>query len=327
VAQRTAESNAAGVYKDHAEPPPGSVRNRRDRHKVLQAVYGDSTIERGGWIDLDRIHSEIDALLEHDPAQAERWFLNRCLASEGAAFDFERFKQRAKRKQVAKHATVVLGADGARHDDAIGVVATEVLSGYQWPLIVIERPADAGEDYEHDLDAVDGAVREAFDTWNVWRAYCDPHWIEGLIEGWQNSFGDKRVISWLTNRPRPIAWAVRNYEQAIASGDLSHSGDETLARHVRNARRRKLTVLDDRERPMHTLSKDSHRSPRKIDAAMAAVLSWEARGDCIAAGGVFVGETAVNTVPEPKVWAPDQAPPVGQWAMPTTPVGPLGSMS
>jgi hypothetical protein len=42
-----------------------------------------------------------------------------------------------------------------------------------------------------------------------------------------------------------------------------------------------LTVLDDNEKPMHTLGKDSWRSPRKIDGAMAAVLAWEARGDAL----------------------------------------------
>jgi hypothetical protein len=41
---------------------------------------------------------------------------------------------------------------------------------------------------------------------------------------------------------------------------------------VANARKRPLTVLDDKEKPMHTLGKDSWRSPRKIDGAMAAVL-------------------------------------------------------
>jgi hypothetical protein len=76
-----------------------------------------------------------------------------------------------------------------------------------------------------------------FERFNVWRAYCDPHWIEGLIEGWQNRYGDKRVVQWLTNRPRPIAWAIRNFEQAISSGDVSHDGDDTFAEHVRNARR------------------------------------------------------------------------------------------
>jgi predicted hotdog family 3-hydroxylacyl-ACP dehydratase len=46
---------------------------------------------------------------------------------------------------------------------------------------------------------------------------------------------------------------------------------------------RKLTVLDDRERQMHTLSKPAFSSPLKIDGAMAAVLAWEALGDAISA--------------------------------------------
>jgi hypothetical protein len=262
VAQRTFESKAPGTLFDDAEPPSGSVRNKRERRKVLQHVYGGSW-----WVDLDRIDQEIEALLEHDPAQAERFFLNRKLASEGAAFDIEAWKNAAARRKVPAHADIVLGVDGARHHDAIAVVATEIKSGYQWPVIILERPSDADDDYEHDLDAVDGAVSDMFERFNVWRAYCDPHWIEGLIEGWQNRYGDKRVVQWLTNRPRPIAWAIRNFEQAVSSGDVSHDGDVTFAEHIRNARRRKLTVLDDQERPMHTLSKESAHSPLfKIDA-------------------------------------------------------------
>jgi hypothetical protein len=295
VAQRTFEGKAPGTLLDDAEPPPGSIRNKRERRKVMEAVYGDSW-----WIDFDRIDAEIEALLEHDPAQAERFFLNRKLASEGAAFDIERFVKLAKPRTPEKGETVVIGVDGARYEDAIAVVATEVKSGYQWPLVVVERPDDAPDDYEHDFARVDAAVNEAFERWNVWRVYIDPQRIDRLVEGWSNRHGEKRIVEWQTYRPRPIAWAVRKYEQAIASGDVSHDGSEVLVRHVRNARKRVLTVLDDKERPMHTLTKDHVRSPRKIDAAMAAVLSWEARGDCIEAGAVWMGdETAPPEPPKP----------------------------
>lgn len=322
VAQRTFESKAPGTLVDDAEPPAGSVRNKRERRKVMRKVYGDSW-----WVDLDRIDQEIEALLEHDPAQAERFFLNRKLASEGAAFDFEAWRRAAKPRKVPAGSVVTLGVDGARHDDAIAVVATEVKTGYQWPVIILERPPGAGEDYEHDLNAVDGAVSEVFERFIVWRAYCDPHWIEGLIESWQNRFGDKRVVQWMTNRPRPVAWAIRNYEQAVSAGDLSHDGDETFSRHIRNARRRKLTVLDDKERPMHTLAKDSHRSPRKIDAAMAAVLAWEARGDCIKSGGVsFATQEPEPQKPGPKVWTPGQALPASALTGQTQ-GAPMGSLS
>jgi hypothetical protein len=178
-------------------------------------------VERGGWVDLDRIDAEIEALLEHDPAQAERFFLNRKLASEGAAFDIEQFVKLAKPRTPEKGETIVVGVDGARYEDAIAVVATEVKSGYQWPLVVVERPDDAPDDYEHDFARVDAAVNEAFERWNVWRVYIDPQRIDRLVEGWSNRHGEKRIVEWQTYRPRPIAWAVRKYEQAIASGDVS----------------------------------------------------------------------------------------------------------
>lgn len=329
VAQRTFESKARGTYKDDAPPPAGSVRNKAERRKVLKAVYGDSLVERGGWIDLDRIDVEIEALLEHDPAQAERWFMNRKLASEGSAFDIVAFRKLAKPTNIQKGEIITLGVDGARHDDAIAVVATHVKTGYQWPVIVVERPDHAGEDYEHDLNAVDGAVKEIFDTYDVWRAYCDPHWIDGLITGWRNLYGEKRVIEWLTNRPRPIAWAIRNYQQAITAGDFTHDGSDVFDRHISNARRRKLTVLDDKERAMHTLSKDSVNSPRKIDCAMAALLSWEARGDAIAAGVVWTGDMPAP-VPQaaPRVWTPGTALSADQMQGGYVETGgPMGSMS
>jgi hypothetical protein len=131
-----------------------------------------------------------------------------------------------------------------------------------------------------------GAVTEAFQMFDVWRAYCDPQWIEDLVDRWQGRWGDKRVIKWFTNRPRQIAWAVRNYETAVTAGDMSHVADPDFTAQIVNARRQSLNVFDDEHRQMHTLSKDRPGSPNKIDAAMAAVLSWEARGDAIAAGAL-----------------------------------------
>lgn len=322
VAQRTFEAHDPNVYKDDREPPAGSVRNKRERRKVMRHVYGDSW-----WVDHDRIDAEIEALLEHDPAQAERFFLNRKLASEGAAFDIQAFRKLAALRAVERDALIVLGIDGARHDDALAVIATEVKTGYQWPIGIWERPPHAPEDYEHPLHEVDQAVTEAFERYSVWRCYCDPHWIEPVLESLQNRFGDKRIVDWPTYRPRHIAWAVRNYQQAIATADLSHDGDETFTRHVRNARKRLLTVRDDHERFMHTLSKDSIRSPRKIDAAMAAVLSWKARGDAIS-DGVWIGDDPPPPEPDrPRVYGPDEAPPAEWFDGGWEPPGPMGSMS
>lgn len=280
VAQKTAESGEPGVLLDDIEPGAGSVRNKADRRKMLKRVYGDSW-----WVDKERIDGEIVALLARgEAAQAEQFFLNRKLAGEDAAFDASVVDARADReRQVAERALVVIGVDGARFVDALAVVATEVETGFQWPLGIWERPADATDAYEHPFDAVDGAVAEAMDRFSVWRVYVDPQWIDNLLETWQGRYGQKVVMPWYTNRPRQICWAVRGFTDGLAV-DWSHNGDETFVKHLKNARKHRQNVFDDEHRIMHTLSKDRPGSPRKIDAAMAGVLSWECRGDAIAAG-------------------------------------------
>ena len=287
VAQYTSEHEHEGVFHDDVTPPDSlSIRNKRDRRKALLISYGDSADAAGGWVPLDSVDAEIEALLPRDPGQAERWFLNRKNASEGRAFDLDVWDRRVKDGyEPEPDALIVIGVDGARFHDALAVVATEVESGFQWPLGIWERPEHADEDdYEHPLDQVDGVMVETFDRFDVWRVYVDPQNIETLLERWQGRWGDKRVLAWYTNRPRQIAAAVRNYEDAIGAGDQSHDGDVDMRRHIRNAVRMKLNVMDDDGRRLHSLQKDRHHSPRKMDAAMAGVLSWEARGDAIASG-------------------------------------------
>ena len=294
VAQRLSGADA-GIHVDDVEPPPFSIRNKAERRKALRAVYGASaagceaqgnaegTIEP--WIDLDRIDQEVVALIDRDEAQARRFFFNQKLAADVAAFDPRRWDELAEgRAEPEEGALIAIGIDGARFVDALAIIATEIETGYQWPLIILERPEGAPDDYEHDFDAADGVVHEAYERWNVWRIYADPQNIDPLVARWQGRWGEHKVIEWFTNRPRAIAHAVRRFADAIAAGDVSHSGDPSFARHVKNAGRRKLSVRDDEGRQLWTIAKDRRGSPRKMDAAMAAVLSWEARSDALAEG-------------------------------------------
>lgn len=279
VAQRTNKS-PIGVNVDFPAPPAGSVRNKRARRKVMRHVYGDSD-----WVDLDRVDLEVEALLEHDPAQAERFFLNRIHAGESVAFDAAAWAAASRPGTAAvRGELIVVGVDGARFDDALGLVATDVVTGFQWPLAIIERPPNASDDYEHDLSVADQALVDAFARYDVWRVYIDPEKIESLVDTWQGRWGDQRIVKWYMSRLRQTAWAVRNYRAAIAAGDLTHDGDAVLSRHVGNARRMPTNVKDDDGRPLFSIQKDRPGSPNKIDGAAAGVISWEARGDAIAAG-------------------------------------------
>ncbi len=288
VAQATNE-NPVGTYIDYPPPIPGSVHNKVERRRALRAAYGDSLIRRGavpqGWIDLDRIDLEVEARLKDDPAQAERFFLSRIVAGAGTAYDAQEWDGLADATHVVPDkALVVIGVDGARFDDALSVIGTEVATGYQWNIITLERPPNADEDYEHDFEMVDDAVRAVFEAYSVWRAYVDPQRIERLVERWQGRWTDKVIVEWHTNRPRQMCVAVRKHRVAVRTGELSHDGDGLFSRHIRNARRRaQPTIKDDEGVPMYDLQKDRRGSSLKIDAAMAAILAWEARGDAIAA--------------------------------------------
>lgn len=285
VAQQTWESSAGGVFKMMGEAGPGSIRNKRERMRMLRKLYGGSW-----WVDPERISSEIDDLLERgELAQAERFFLNRVVPGEDRAFDKAAWDACANPGHTIPDGNLItVGVDGARYVDALAVIATDVETGFQWPLGVWERPLAADDDYEHPMDDVDGALVDAFERYDVWRVYIDPGSqyanIAPLMEKWQGRWGDKRIIEWQMNRPKPTAYMIRSYMSAMMTGDLSHPADETFTRHVLNARRRSTNVYDEDGHRMWVISKEAPNSPAKIDAAAAAALSWEARGDAIAAG-------------------------------------------
>jgi hypothetical protein len=339
VATRT--PTEPGVYIDDPDGGPGSVHDKRKRRKVLKKVYGDAITDRGGWVDLDRIDEEIEALLVHDPAQAERWFLNRKVAQAGAAFDIEAWKKLRKPGwRPPRGSVITLGVDGARFRDAVAVVAVDVLTGFVWPVIIIERPDDADDNYEHDLDRVEKTVSDLVDSdrYIVWRAYCDDQHIRHVVDVWQNKFGVKRFVTWHTNRDRQMAWATRRFQEAISAAvkrlerdekpgertvggmqnrdDLHHDGNPTLAAHIANARKRVTTEQDDQGKLMPVITKVSISSELKIDGASAGILAWEARNDALASGAVSLTETpAMAEEKPPPVYRANYAPPI------TAPVG------
>src|SRR4030095_10348396 len=139
--------------------------------KVLKHLYKGSW-----WINIDRISSEIDNLLERgEIAQAERFFLNRVVPGEDHAFDIRKWDEAARPGTVVPDETqIVIGVDGARYNDALAVIGTTIETGFQFVIGIWEKPKDADKDYEHPMDEVNGAVIEAFDRWRVWRLYADP---------------------------------------------------------------------------------------------------------------------------------------------------------
>lgn len=235
--------------------------------------------------------SDIDAIVEqwNDPTSdrtyLERVWLNRLVRSAERAFDAEQWKRLANPDagEPEPGTLITLGFDGARKFDSTALVATDVKTGYQWPVGIWQRPPNRDE-WEVPYHEVNAAVDRAFSTWNVWRLYADPPYWETQVAEWQGQYGEERVYNWWTNRTKPMAYALRGFVNAIAAGELSHCGSRLFTEHIGNAVRRQLTLKDEDGKPLWNIQKERPDSPLKIDAAMAACLSWEARTDAVAAG-------------------------------------------
>lgn len=233
--------------------------------------------------------SDIEGIVEQwrdpttDKAHLERVWTNRMVQASEKAFDVERWRELVAIRDIPEGALVTLGFDGARYDDATAIVMTEVESGHQ-ALIGLWEKAVAAKDWQVPAAEVDATIREAFERWDVWRLYADPFWWESDVARWAGEYGEKRVIEWRTNRLSQMAYALRSFDTAIQAGEISHDGNEDLARHIGNSCRRLLNLRDGEGQRLFVIHKERPDSPFKIDAAMAAVLSWEARNDAVAAG-------------------------------------------
>lgn len=170
---------------------------------------------------------------------------------------------------------ICIGFDGSRTGDATALIACRLEDGLLEPLHVWECPP--GEtDWNVPESQVDSVLADAMERYNVLRGYFDPPLWRSEIDTWAREFGDKAVRRYETNRQKFMG-AVERFRTDVTAGNLSHTGTEVLTRHVLNAQTRET-------RGGYWLTKDRPGSDHKIDAAIAAVLAYEARCDALAAG-------------------------------------------
>jgi hypothetical protein len=291
VAQRAFALAEKDVYIQFDRPPSGlSIEKKDERKRILRSVYPpDVRRENGGHVDLDSIEAEAAGLAAHDAPQAGRFFGNQLLTGGGTAFDVEAWARISRPDRVvADGAQIALGFDGSKTGDWTALVAADLATGLVWPIGIWAPSVQLAENAppEVDRDAVDAAVDAAFRRFRVVRMYADPPYWKEEINAWQGRHGDKVVLRWETYRNRPMGQAVRSFAQAIADRTLSHPGDQTLTEHIGNATRLALNERDDKGQALWKIQKETPDSPRKIDAAMAAILAWEARNDAIATGAL-----------------------------------------
>jgi hypothetical protein len=262
----------------------------------LREAYGDSW-----WVDRERLRDEI-----WDPAtpaeDSRRFYLNQIAAASDAWLaDWEWNGCYLPDRIVGRREPVVLGFDGSRRrsrhvTDATSIVGCTVSDGYLFEVATWEQPHNV-KNWEVPVAQVLVTMRETFKRLYVVGLFADPAKWETHVSNWEAEYGPKLKVKataqhpcqwWMTGqRNRQTVRALEQIHDAIIDRELHHDGSGTLTRHFLNARNRPSTVGNQ-------IGKEHPDSPKKIDAAVAGTLAWQARLAALAAG---VGQKSDTYVP------------------------------
>ena len=270
------------LYDSLEAPEVDDLKDDTQMIPALEAARGDAY-----WIDVERLLAEIRSPRTSD-ADARRFYLNHIVAEEDKPFPRAKLLACAERGHIVpKGALISLGFDGSMTRDSTALVGTEVATGYQWPVGIWFPVGDPDtEEIRINEQAVHETVLSAFEYWNVWRMYCDPPYWREWIAIWAGRFGSDRVVEWWTNRYKAMAFALQDIRTAIDGRDLTHSGHTGYVAAFDNAVKDPQHFTDEQNEPMWLVKKSRPESPLKIDAAVAATLSWRAAKDAIAKGAL-----------------------------------------
>lgn len=173
----------------------------------------------------------------------------------------------AVEEEIPAHADVVLGFDGSYNNDSTAIVVATMGSGTPHLDLVRawEKPVAVQGEWKVPIIEVEDAIRDACRRWNVREIVCDPYrWARSM----EVLEGEGLPIVEFPQSPARMTPASQRFYEAAVNGQLTHSGDPLLARHIANA----VLKVDSRG---SRITKEHRHSVRKIDAAIAAVIALD----------------------------------------------------
>lgn len=164
---------------------------------------------------------------------------------------------------------VWLGFDGSKSRDSTALWGCTA-EGHLFRYAVWERPPNAGPGWQVPHTEVDDEVQDAFAFYDVQMMQMDPPRWETELERW-SEYWPGRVVAFDTAVYERMAPAVGRFTDGVLGENptITHDGDPVLTRHIANAR-----VKETRWGVV--IQKENKDSPRRIDAAVAAVLAHDA---------------------------------------------------
>ncbi|RYI24499.1 terminase large subunit [Dermacoccus sp. 147Ba] len=170
-------------------------------------------------------------------------------------------------RRVEKKARVVLAFDGSASGDSTALIGCTVGDN---PHLFVEglweNPGDPR--WRVPRSDVSNAVDVAFQKYDVLELAADPWGWNSEIEAWAARHGEKRVLMWNTAAANRMAPATDRLYTATQEQTVTHDGNKDLAAHVAHCIAKRTPMGD-------LVSKDKKGSPRKIDAAVGAIIAFD----------------------------------------------------
>jgi phage terminase large subunit-like protein len=169
--------------------------------------------------------------------------------------------------QIPDETPIVLGFDGSYSGDSTALVAATVSEQPHLFVLGLWEHPGGNASWTVDHDGVEAAVMDAFRRFKVVEMSADPPYWSQQLQRWAELYGEDRVLAFNTAVRKRMAEACSSFYQAVVADGLTHDGNNGLARHIDNA------VLKETAQGAY-ITKEDKASPRKIDAAIAAVIAY-----------------------------------------------------
>lgn len=255
--------------------------------EALAAAIIDSYGDAMEWNSVEGVMGKI-----FDPrtteAESRRYYLNDIVSEQNSWIEVHELRSKLVPVfPIPPKTLITLGFDGAISDDATALIGCVVETAEIFRIKIWEKPDiplkdKEGNEIKWEVDGaeVDAAVAYAFKTWKVAGFFADPPYYQTYVDKWDAEYGEKLLVAsqasspikWWTKRDTQMSMALDRFHDEIKNeqGIARIQNDKTIVRHFLNAR-----VW---ERPAgNVIGKESKKSPKKIDACMAATLAFEAR--------------------------------------------------
>lgn len=243
--------------------------------KEFAAPDGCATDDRDAWLVANPAMACDDPFLAEDGLEAARRTLRepvfrqlrlgQWVTGAEAWLPWGAWAECAVERQPRPRERVVLAFDGSASGDSTALIGC-TLDGHLWVEGLWENPGDRG--WRVPREDVDRAVDVAFTKYDVAELACDPWGWRSEIEAWSKRHGERRVLEWNTAHAARMAPATDRLYQAVVTNVVTHDGDPRMAAHIAHCVAKSTPQGD-------LVSKDKRGSPRKIDAAVAAIVAYD----------------------------------------------------